>query len=306
MYSGPYIFQSICYTATIQQRQHLRPPPQDIGQPSQQPITYRHKPPLHSNRQQYKAASMARGREYNTSLAGLVFLVATIAVIWASVSSSVKLASQHSALVRPREYVYSNNISARANDGNDRDPNFYPVGITEINATPNVALDPRGLSIKNGRMLECKMDRTLAEALDEQTKWDDYGDLDDYGWDFNIEANDEEIREKIQLDDAFADLGISNDPADWIKIIQWHGRQSEMDGYTYPATGASYKNIVNLKNGALVAQNNMSPRHEAEQRGELETTRMIPLDRWSDVVWLGIQQLAELGESKLSFSTPIA
>ena len=82
------------------------------------------------------------------------------------------------------------------------------------------------------------------------------------GWQTSNKFCDDDIVEKIHLEDAFDDLGISNEPIDWIKLTQWHDQESRMDGITYPATGGQYKNIVNFKDGAIVAQDNLSPRNE--------------------------------------------
>ncbi|EME46975.1 hypothetical protein DOTSEDRAFT_20797 [Dothistroma septosporum NZE10] len=237
---------------------------------------------------------MARSRSYSATACGsIVLLIAAITVFWISFSSSPRSLQAQSDSYLLRHYVFGPNIVVRANDGNNKDPNFYPHSLNEFVDLPNEVLDSRGVAIKKGRWLDCKMNAKLADTRELQTSWTEYLELEDYGWQTNHEFDDEDIVDNIQLEDAFADLDISNDPADWVKLIQSHGEESHVDGYTYPATGAQYKNIINFKNGAMVAENNKSPRQEVTERGDLDSTRLVPLDKWSDVVWLGLEQLID-------------
>lgn len=240
-----------------------------------------------------------------TAFGSIMLMLAMFAGLWAVTSQSPRTKN----VLTARSFYEQNNtahiLSARANDGNDRDPNWYPVSRQVIVDSNPRELDPRGLSIYKGIELLCKMEATLESTTNLQTQWPDWANLERYGWSTNIWPHDEDIRETIQLEDAFNDLGISIDPEDWYKLIQEHREESEVDGTTYPPTDGLYKNILNLKDGALIAENNASPAHVVGMRGELETTRMVPLKQWSDVVWLGIKQLTEaLEEDDDNCKTP--
>ena len=153
--------------------------------------------------------------------------------------------------------------------------------------------NPWDLAVATGSWLFCMMNAPL--GVFSSSKLLNYGDLRSWGWDIgsNVEVNPG----LYNMEDAWHDLGISRDRSSWTSVFAEHSFETLYEipkegRRTYPNTDAAYDNLFNLSDGAILAESNFSPDYEnIRQERDIPANQIIPLKRWSDVVWLIWQRL---------------
>lgn len=142
-------------------------------------------------------------------------------------------------------------------------------------------------TIYHGKWLLCIMNAPIQTIS--QSPWTDYNSLHLHGWTAKteLETNQGKFND-LALNNALTALGINTD------CKQWVGMRNERflglsnhDGF---AVRANYVNIFNVNDGAIIADNNWGPEHQAATYG-IPKDRVPPLKQWSDVVFLEWQRL---------------
>lgn len=140
-----------------------------------------------------------------------------------------------------------------------------------------------------------------AASEDFTTRWQQTSQLQDYGWNVNIEEN---FNSEIQLDDLGMALNRLNLPtisgAPYVRVCclhltvssaQYDDQQQEETRPYYP-TGATYDNIFNVQDGVIIVSAAYGPKFEKEQMlPETFAGEIPPLQHWSDIVFLSWKTL---------------
>ncbi|OQN97770.1 hypothetical protein B0A48_16091 [Cryoendolithus antarcticus] len=126
------------------------------------------------------------------------------------------------------------------------------------------------------------------------SSWIHFSGISSWGWRINAEstAQGAPVRE-YGLNNVLDSIGASeaeppNNNIRWVHDI----RTTHSDGardVAYPATGAYYEDICNVRDGVIIAYDIVGPRFRVMGRteGEVPADRPLPkLAQWSDVVWL--------------------
>lgn len=109
----------------------------------------------------------------------------------------------------------------------------------------------------------------------------DYSDLNQYGWNFVRETK---MRISPKIRPALRDLKISEKAEDWANMVWQHSEDSKDPGtgMKYPATDVKYELAVSPAGGIVVLFNIFSPAL-VWAKGAKD---IVPLHRFSDIVWL--------------------
>ncbi|KAF7186600.1 hypothetical protein HII31_12009 [Pseudocercospora fuligena] len=203
------------------------------------------------------------------------------------------------------ELPQNQSLFPRGNDKNEwLDPDFLSVSEEKINALPDYDKDDpwkkqKALAARKGFRLLCDMrsptESTPASPNFKPREGKTAKDiLDDYGWS-NTLANpgvgDSAIIEKLSK--AFEELKLIKEPAEWIASDLYHEASSKgPDGQGhYPASKGSCQSLFDLANGGLIAAYNLSPQEMNEKMNlKIPSSQLVPLQKWSDVVWVGREQ----------------
>lgn len=144
--------------------------------------------------------------------------------------------------------------------------------------------------VRNGKAMYCMMN-----AL-EQNGWTETHDKLGNAADFRAETTG--------LETAFQQLGIHTNYDNWVNLEQTHSKNvpagSSDATATIVRTGAKYKNLVNLADGAIVGVFNFGPNWMNNNRkpAPLPISKLPRLRQWSDVFELCLQDYAIVEEEQ--------
>ncbi|KAI5365815.1 hypothetical protein Slin14017_G034550 [Septoria linicola] len=192
-------------------------------------------------------------------------------------------------------------LTIRASDRNDADPTWLPAEMQTYMGLPEERIDSLVISEENKKKLRaarkglvhfCRM-RALEEsallanpAFKPSSTESAAQILDKFGW--SPQLNRGATLTGHSLGNALVDLGISEASTDWFLTIVRHNQPSDGGGTgAYPATNANYNNRLNLRDGVLLAVSNWGPEAMIrEMHLPISGAQVVPLQRYSDVVWL--------------------
>ncbi|PPJ52496.1 hypothetical protein CBER1_10713 [Cercospora berteroae] len=169
----------------------------------------------------------------------------------------------------------------------DSVPGWY--GLSTINLLDNnQQLTPRGKLVREGLVMRCMMIAPIGNPASSehvpQSSYLNYDDLAGYGWQTDFANGIDFQSDAINKDtNFFAPLDVSSERTRWMSITSEHGGHGNWE-----PTEGEYVNYVNLQDGMIIATSSWSPAHMIkEHKWSIPPEKLVPLQRWSDVAWLG-------------------
>ncbi|KAF7193642.1 hypothetical protein HII31_04988 [Pseudocercospora fuligena] len=233
--------------------------------------------------------------------------------------TSILLNSIISITPYPRQHQVSHHAlltRQQSNDANNGNPTWLPdntklllsdARIDQLWAENLITTDERNRlkAAKKGFALLCSMKASTATSPTDP-KFLPNGDrtsqdiLDEYGWKQINTRNAQDQESKLlfeSLTSAFDGLGVSNDKNSWIQNTAEHSITKP----GYPATHGKYQNYFDLSDGAMIAASNWSPEMMVLKEDlDIDDDEVVPLRRWSDVVWNSREDVISINKNQES------
>ncbi|KAI5365814.1 hypothetical protein Slin14017_G034540 [Septoria linicola] len=220
-------------------------------------------------------------------------------LLWCPLSA-VAYSRGYDTTRNPSRTSLNSSIEKRGNEGNDADRDWWPfMGVEmqlsddKIEQLPYAEVQKMKLrAASKGLRLLCRMKSPVSNPptsndFKPRSGRDAVATLAKHGWESwaNHAVTD---LDSYGLNAAFGDLGISRTPKYWTKSTALHGVDTSDALRDYPATYASYDSMFNLRDGVLVAVANCGPEAQIQKPefSHISKDEVVPLRRWSDVVWL--------------------
>ncbi|KAI5361537.1 hypothetical protein Slin14017_G082700 [Septoria linicola] len=202
-------------------------------------------------------------------------------------SSSIGPSTRH--VSPPEEALRTLNLlTPRANDLDSSDANWLGFPVSELSSRTNAELGPKGKLALVGKKMLCLMSAPASSPLVPQSIYQSPSAMLEHGYHNFQSVGTFELSAKREVEYFSSELGIHTEKEFWIKNSANHNRRSQ-----WPQTGALFENLVNVREGVLIAEMNFEPDNENEENDlGLRPDQIVPLKRWSDVA--GLQWIASV------------
>ncbi|CAK1364153.1 hypothetical protein CB0940_03901 [Cercospora beticola] len=227
-------------------------------------------------------------RARKTRATTLLLLVACIVILLIATHS--KHTSDGDLDRQPSPFDATKQLSSRLLPRvDDEDEKWLGFPKDELATRTSSSLGAKGKLAKEGWAMLCRMRDPPGSTTIPATPYTEYSDLEKYGYVDEITRDSYYPAEEVE-EEQLAALGLSEGPKNWKES---HVRQIDSTPQ-YPATGATYQNVLNVKEGAIVAVDNDGPDWFNKEHGlGLKPEQIVPLKHWSDIIWLAYDHQAK-------------
>ncbi|USW59333.1 hypothetical protein Slin15195_G126520 [Septoria linicola] len=206
-------------------------------------------------------------------------------------SSSIGPSTRH--VSPPEEALRTLNLlTPRANDLDSSDANWLGFPVSELSSRTNAELGPKGKLALVGKKMLCLMSAPASSPLVPQSIYQSPSAMLEHGYHNFQSVGTFELSAKREVEYFSSELAIHTEKEFWIKNSANHNQRSQ-----WPQTGALFENLVNIREGVLIAEMNFGPDNENEENDlGLRPDQIVPLKRWSDVA--GLQWIASVAAER--------
>lgn len=226
---------------------------------------------------------------HKTRVATLLLLVAITALLLifsASTKDIIAVVDEQRTRFEAPKHL-SSHIFPRV-DNEDEDWLGFPK--SELGSRKGSRLGEKGQLAVTGWDMLCKlMERPGSTENIPATPYTQYSDIKKYGY---TDISTSDFRDPTDAVDfsRYSTIGLSKTDKDWKESSLKHTDSTSR----YPATGAIFECLMNVKYGAIIALNSQGPDHKnQEKRLGLRPDQIVPLKRWSDITWLEYAHLVQ-------------